>query len=126
MTEPRFLIDSNIYIYVLKDDRSKAALNLADCASGSVVTSVIALGEVLRRLPEADRRSPTLLHLFELIPALPFDSQAAEVYARLPFRRASFDRLIAAHALSRGLILVTNNESDFRDIPELTVENWAR
>jgi tRNA(fMet)-specific endonuclease VapC len=34
------------------------------------------------------------------------------------------DRLIAAHALSLGLILVTNNENDFRDYRDLRIENW--
>jgi tRNA(fMet)-specific endonuclease VapC len=35
------------------------------------------------------------------------------------------DRLIAAHAVSTGLVLVTNNEADFKDYPGLVVENWA-
>jgi tRNA(fMet)-specific endonuclease VapC len=35
------------------------------------------------------------------------------------------DRLIAAHALSSGLTLVTNNEADFKAYPGLVVENWA-
>ncbi len=35
------------------------------------------------------------------------------------------DRLIAAHAVSTGIILVTNNEADFKDYPGLKVENWA-
>lgn len=61
----------------------------------------------------------------ELVPILPFDDRAAVAYASLPFRRARFDRLIAAHALSLGLTLVTNNEADFADIPGLRVENWA-
>jgi tRNA(fMet)-specific endonuclease VapC len=33
--------------------------------------------------------------------------------------------LIAAHAVSTGLVLVTNNEADFKDYPGLVVENWA-
>jgi tRNA(fMet)-specific endonuclease VapC len=44
----------------------------------------------------------------------------------LPFRRASYDRLIAAHALSLDLTLITNNEGDFADVPGLRVENWTR
>ena len=43
----------------------------------------------------------------------------------LPFRRGSYDRLIAAHALSHGLIIVTDNERHFADIPGLNVENWT-
>lgn len=63
--------------------------------------------------------------LFGLIAPLPFDRKAADIYTRLPFRRASFDRLIAAHALSLDLTLITNNDSDFKDIQGLRVENWA-
>jgi tRNA(fMet)-specific endonuclease VapC len=40
-------------------------------------------------------------------------------------RRDALDRLIAAHAVSCGVVLVTNNEADFRDYPGLVVENWA-
>lgn len=58
-----------------------------------------------------------------------FDHLAAEHYAMLVQRvgvnRRSFDRLIAAHALALGAVLVTNNEKDFADVPGLMVENWA-
>jgi tRNA(fMet)-specific endonuclease VapC len=40
-------------------------------------------------------------------------------------RRSSFDRLIAAHALALGFVLVTNNEKHFIDVPGLRVENWT-
>lgn len=63
--------------------------------------------------------------LFGLVNPLPFDKNAADIYTRLPFKRAAFDRLIAAHALSLDLTLVTNNESDFADVPGLRVENWT-
>lgn len=41
-------------------------------------------------------------------------------------RQNALDRLIAAHALSQQLILVTNNEADFKDYPLLMVENWIQ
>jgi tRNA(fMet)-specific endonuclease VapC len=59
------------------------------------------------------------------VPVLPFDDAAAKAYAKLPFKRARFDRLIAAHAVSIGAVVVTNNPGDFADVPELKVENWA-
>lgn len=61
----------------------------------------------------------------EEIPVLPFDEQAAHKYAIIPFKRASYDRLIAAHALALGVTLVTDNEADFADVPGLSVENWT-
>ncbi|GAA0638680.1 hypothetical protein GCM10009424_11590 [Sphingomonas ursincola] len=60
------------------------------------------------------------------VPIQPFDEAAARAYAQLPFKRARFDRLLAAHALSIGATVVTNNEGDFADIPGLKVENWTQ
>jgi len=60
----------------------------------------------------------------EEVPVLDFDYKAALAYAALPFKRASFDRLIAAHALSHGLTVVTDNVKHFVDMPGLGVENW--
>ena len=45
-------------------------------------------------------------------------------YAERSSDRA-FDRLLAAHALSIGAIVVTNNEADFTDVPGLMIENWT-
>ncbi len=126
MADPSFLLDSNICVHALRDASGSAALRLSECVIGSVVTSTIVYAEVMRGYPpeevdaiaDADR-------LFDLVNPLPFDRSAADLYARLPFKRASYDRLIAAHALSLGLILVTNNKKDFTDIPGLKIENWT-
>ncbi len=61
---------------------------------------------------------------------LPLDKNAAESYGLLRAAvqgrsRDAIDRLIAAHAVSVGLTLVTNNEADFKDYPGLRVENWT-
>jgi len=79
-------------------------------------------------LGAANSKPPSMAVLdgfLEEIILLPFDESAARAYARLPFKRVSFDRLIAAHALSLGLTLVTSNETDFADVPGLKVENWT-
>ena len=64
------------------------------------------------------------------IPVLPFTQADAESFGvmRAAVRdrnRDTMDRLIAAHAVSAGVTLVTNNEIDFRDYPGLVVENWV-
>ncbi len=65
-----------------------------------------------------------------LIDVHPFDHQAAEQYGRVArevgVKRRTFDRLIAAHGLALGLIVVTNNIADFADVPGLIVENWTQ
>ena len=64
------------------------------------------------------------------IPVLPFTEAAAEQFGILRAairdrRRDALDRLIAAHAIAAGTVLVTNNEDDFRDYPGLQLENWV-
>lgn len=58
-----------------------------------------------------------------------FDRAAAVAYGRVArqigVKRTSFDRLIAAHALALGLVLVTRNQHHFADVPGLVVENWT-
>lgn len=99
---------------------------LGACEPGSVGISAIsyaevALGAELRKPPPAE----VLEAFVEQIPVLAFDEKAAREYAKLPFKRARFDRLLAAHALSIGATVVTNNEADFADVPGLKVENWT-
>lgn len=126
MAEPRFLLDTNICIYILNDAQAPSARAVAAQAKGSVVSSTIVLAEVLRGVPESDVAGRLIVErFFRLVEPLPFDAAAAQAYARLPFRRARLDRLIAAQALAVGLTLITNNERDFADIPDLRTENWT-
>jgi tRNA(fMet)-specific endonuclease VapC len=127
VTDAAYLLDTNICIYVLADKASVAARRVQQCPEGSLVTSAVTYGEILHGVrstgPEDEGK---LTRFFERIPVMPFGVAAAEAYAALPFRRGSFDRLIAAHAVSLGLVLVTNNERDFHDVRGLKVENWTR
>lgn len=126
MADPAFLLDSNVLIYVLADGQSKVAQRLSQCPIGTAVTSAIVYAEVMRGIPVEEHQALSRVRrLFDLIHPLVFDVVAADQYVRIPFLRGSFDRLIAAHALSRGLTLVTNNEADFANIPGLKVENWT-
>jgi len=125
IAKPLFLLDSNICIYVLGGGAPHARLRMEQCAPGEIASSAVTVAEVLvgARSLNAVAQAQAL---FEIIKVLPFDDAAAGAYAGLPFRRGSFDRLIAAHALSLGLILVTNNERDFSDIEGLKIENWTK
>lgn len=120
------MLDSNICIYLLEGLSDSARDKVESLRPGEVVTSAICLAEVMRGV---DRGKPDALlktrRFFEVIPVLDFGRDAAMCHAKLPFRRHSFDRLIAAHALSAGLVLVTNNEADFANVSGLKVENWA-
>jgi tRNA(fMet)-specific endonuclease VapC len=124
MTPARWLLDSNIAIYLLQGNAPHALARLNNCPLGSVVTSSICLGEMLIGLRPVEVAG--LQRLLAIISVEPFDEAAARLYATLPFRRASYDRLIAAHALSCGLTIVTANLADFADIPGLAVEDWMQ
>lgn len=127
MTEPCFLLDSNICIYLLEGKSDATRDRLQQCVPGEVVTSAVVFAEVVRGIDPKDGRALEAAgRFFGLIQALPFDQAAAQAYARIPFRRGRFDRLIAAHALALGLTVVTANEADFADVPGLRVENWTR
>ena len=125
--EVNYLLDSNIIIMTVMAMNEPLQRRLAQCDEGDMVTSAIAYAEVVFGAGQGKPPAFDRLRAFvEEVPVLSFDYKAAQAYASLPFRRASYDRLIAAHALSEGLTLVTDNEADFGDIPLLRVENWTR
>ncbi|MET3710209.1 tRNA(fMet)-specific endonuclease VapC [Sphingomonas trueperi] len=123
MTDPLFLLDSNICIYLLQGSVERLNARVRAQAKGSLAVSAISYAEV--RLGIRDAQGAVLQAFLRDVPVMPFDAAAAEVYGRLPFRRARLDRLIAAQALAAGLTLITNNERDFADIPDLKLENWT-
>jgi tRNA(fMet)-specific endonuclease VapC len=122
----KYLLDSNVLITLALDADEAVMVRASECDAEDMVTSAVAFAEVAHgsergKPPPLDR----LAILAEEIPVLAFDESAARAYAAIPFKRASYDRLIAAHALSLGLIVVTHNEKHFADVPGLAVENWA-
>jgi tRNA(fMet)-specific endonuclease VapC len=126
VTEPAFLLDSNICIYLLEGRAPAALARIQECSRGEVVTSAITYAEVLRGVSRHGAEPGAAERLFAAIPVLKFDIAAARAYSAIPFKRGTFDRLIAAHALSLGVTLVTNNPRDFVDVPDLKVENWTK
>ena len=130
----RYMLDTNICVYLMKAHPPEVLARLSQLDHGDAVMSIITYAELrvgLESLDATRARNEQALHLLTReIPVLPFDEAAAERYgamrAAVPDRRRdAFDRLIAAHAASLGLTLVTNNEADFKDYPGLLVENWV-
>ncbi|GGB58166.1 type II toxin-antitoxin system VapC family toxin [Blastomonas aquatica] len=123
----KYLLDSNIIIALTMNADDRVVRRAGECFEGDIVTSAIAIAEVA--LGSVRGKPPGFAQLeafLEEVPLLDFDLAAARVYADLPFKRRSYDRLIAAQALSQNLIMVTDNEKDFADIPGLKVENWTQ
>lgn len=123
----KYLLDSNVIIDAIVGRAAALRERMADCDEDDMVASAVCYAEVAHGSAHGKPPPLAILDAFlSDIPVLPFDESAGRAYAGLPFARGRFDRLIAAHALSLGLTLVTNNERDFAEIPDLRVENWAQ
>lgn len=131
----KFLLDTDTCIYALKHDE-RVIDRLLAAAREDIAVSVITEAE-LRTGAAKSSSSGKTLHLVEnfLSPMarVEFTSGDAAAYAavRSKLEKAGtpigpLDTLIAAQAVARKLILVSNNEREFRRVAGLTVENWAR
>lgn len=127
-----YMLDTNMCIYLMKNQPVEVAHRFAQCRVGDVVMSAITYAELEYGVAmSTDPQSETvnLAGLVEDILVLAFDDAAAVAYG--PIRLATrdskkdhLDKLIAAHAVSLKAILVTNNTRDFAKYPELKMENW--
>jgi tRNA(fMet)-specific endonuclease VapC len=129
---PRFMLDTNMCIYLMKNQPEQVAERFAQCYVGDVVMSAITYAEleygvVVSANRARERRN--VAALIEDIPVVSFDAAAAGAYG--PIREATrerkkdhLDKLIAAHAVALDVVLVTNNERDFASYPGVKLENW--
>jgi tRNA(fMet)-specific endonuclease VapC len=132
----RYLIDSDICIYFRQNRSPKIRARAAQLEPGEAAMSVITYGELAygaEKSVEHGRGAADLDRLIGVVPVEALPQEAGKIYGKLRGLLASKGRLIgpndlwiAAHALARDLILVTNNEREFRRIPNLKIENWAR
>ena len=129
----KFMLDTNICIYLMKHQPPQVRARFAECFVGDVVISAITLAELefgIACSGESQARNQAALDaLLEDLLVAPFEARAARAYG--PLRDANrernkdaLDKLIASHALSLGVTLVTNNEADFRGFSGLVVDNW--
>ena len=129
---PRYLLDTNMCIYLMKNQPEEIARRFAQCYVGDVVMSSITYAELAYGVAVSanpKREKTNLASLIEDIQVIPFDSAAGEAYGpiRLATRETkkdALDKLIAAHAVSLNAIVVTNNTKDFAKYPGLVIENW--
>lgn len=120
------MFDTNAVIVALEGDDPAFRARMADVEEGDIAISSVVLAEVALGTKQGKPPLAYVLDIFlEEVPVLPFDETAARAYATIPFKRAGYDRLIAAHALSLGLTVITGNVKDFADVPRLKVENWT-
>jgi tRNA(fMet)-specific endonuclease VapC len=132
---PRYLVDTNICIYVAKRKPPEVLVRLEALDAGEVAMSLITYGELLYGAARSSAPQRAIATLHQLIDAVPVLPMAPDVGAHYGAIRAYLtaagtpignnDLWIAAHARATGLTLVTNNEAEFRRVPDLRVENWV-
>lgn len=130
----RYLLDTNIVIDVLKR-RPIEVLSIFNANASRMAISAITLAELMHGAEKSQRMGESLLAIEDFcsrIEVLPYGAKAAQHYGAI---RAALEKIgqpigvndlhIAGHARSEGLILVTNNVSEFERVPALEIENWV-
>ena len=129
----RYLLDTNIVIYVLKR-RPVEVLATFNANASRMAISSITLAELLHGAEKSQRVNDNLAAIEDFcsrLEVLTYGTKAAQHYGAI---RAALEKIgqpigindlhIAAHARSEGLVLVTNNLAEFERIPALELENW--
>ncbi|MEO7726766.1 MAG: type II toxin-antitoxin system VapC family toxin [Burkholderiales bacterium] len=133
----RYMLDTNILVYVLNARPHHQAVlarfdaeNSADLVVSSITLAELRFGIEKSRQRDASRKA--LQRALDALNVVPFDAKGAETYGavRAGLEAAGkpigpLDTLIAAHALSLDLTLVTANIREFSRIRRLRVENWV-
>ena len=130
----RYLLDTNIVIYVIKR-RPLQALEIFNRNAGRMAISAITLAELQHGAEKSSNPAANLAVVEDLcsrVEVLPYGAKAAQHYGSI---RATLEKQgqaigvndlhIAAHARSEGLTLVSNNLREFERVPALQFENWA-
>ncbi|MGD9584337.1 MAG: type II toxin-antitoxin system VapC family toxin [Lysobacterales bacterium] len=130
----RYLLDTNICIYLINARPAAVLARFRQQAMGSIGVSSVSAAELAFGVAKSGsaRNREALAMFLSPLEVLPFDSAAiwhyAELRTDLELRGqpiGPLDTLIAAHALATNATLVTNNLREFTRVPGLRVENWA-
>lgn len=130
-----YLLDTNICIYIINKKPQKVVEKIKSLRPHQIKLSSVSLGELaygVAKSRQQEKNHRALLYFTSAFDIVNFDDTDAEVYggirAHLEKRGeiiGPYDMQIAAQAITRGLILVTNNLNEFSRIPNLKLENWA-
>jgi tRNA(fMet)-specific endonuclease VapC len=125
----KYMLDTNICIYLIRKHPPEIVEKFDRFRKGEIGVSSITWAELCCGIgKDGEGITQRLLNILQV---LPFGIEQGRVYgeltALLPNRKANLDRMIAAHALSLGVTLVSNNLADFEIYRPagLTLENWV-
>lgn len=130
----KLLLDTNICIYIIKQQPVAVLKHFLEYQIGDIGISSITLSELRYGVAKSTHQEKNAEALDEFVTPLEvvsFDEEAAHMYGdiRAALEKAgtpigAMDMLIAAHAVSLGIPLVTNNPREFVRIPTLTIIDW--
>lgn len=130
----KYLLDTNIVIYVLKR-RPIKVLEVFNKNASRMAISSITLSELMYGVEKSSQINKNLEAVEEFIShldVLSYDAKASQHYGQIKAKLEKKGQVIgendihiAAHAISQGLTLVTNNLKEFKRVPNLALENWV-
>ena len=129
------MLDTNICIFMRKRGYDALRTKVDGFPPGSLCMSVVTWGELITGAEKSQEKERTLANLLRIRQIIPVEDMSNRVGDRYGEIRGQLemagtpigvnDNWIAAHALSLGLTLVTDNTREFERVPGLAVENWA-
>ena len=131
----RYMLDTNICIYIIKNKPKKVIIELKRHKPSEICVSAITYAELtygVEKSMAVEKNKLALALLFSNIEVPDFDTKAAIHYGKIRAYLEKqgtpigpLDMMIAAHAMSLGYTVVTNNIKEFERVPDLKLENWA-
>ena len=130
----KFMLDTNIVIYTIKNKPTKVRETFKKHADQMCISSVTLMELIYgaERSSRPEENLKTIEGLAARLDVLPYEDEAAAHTGQIRSDLAKvgkpigpYDNMIAGHARSRGLILVTNNENEFKRVSGLRPINWA-
>jgi len=132
----KYMLDTNICIYIIKHKPQNVIERFRQTKVSEIGVSSITLSELEYGVMKSTNREQNKLALTQFIAPIEimsYDDAAAQHYGKIraDLERqgtpiGSLDMLIAAHALSLNSVLITNNESEFKRVLNLKIENWTK
>jgi len=132
----KYLLDTNICIYIMNKRPKDMIDKFRRFDIGEIGVSTITVSELQYGVAKSKNQALNAKRVEEFLAPLEivsYDEIAANIYGEIRHRLEKsgqpigpLDLLIAAHALSRKLVIITNNEKEFKRVKYLKVENWAK
>ncbi len=132
----KYLLDTNICIYIIKKKPARVIEQFKINKPGDIAISSISISELnfgVKKSSEPEINKIALVEFLQPLIVMDYTKEDADSYGKIRAELekkgtpiGAMDLLIASQAINRGLILVTNNESEFKRVKGIKIENWTR